>query len=293
MEKKRESFRKRIKEERIIVAPGVYDSFTAKLAEHVGFEALYVTGAGVAASLLGAPDIGLVTMTEQLEQTRRIASATDLPIICDADTGYGNALNVIRTVREFEKAGVCAIHLEDQLMPKKCGHLEGKKLVSTAEMVNKLKAALDTRTDGNFLIIARTDSRAILGLQDAIDRGLKYAETGADMIFIEAPESIDELARIGNSFRQVPLLVNRGGGGKTPPLSASNLQAMGYRVVIFPGDIQKAAGKAALKVLNTLKDRGNVDTLQDMMLSFDQRFQILGIEDFRKLELLYSEEGAE
>ena len=293
MEKKRESFRKRIKEERIIVAPGVYDSFTAKLAEHVGFEALYVTGAGVAASLLGAPDIGLVTMTEQLEQTRRIASATDLPIICDADTGYGNALNVIRTVREFEKAGVCAIHLEDQLMPKKCGHLEGKKLVSTAEMVNKLKAALDTRTDGNFLIIARTDSRAILGLQDAIDRGLKYAETGADMIFIEAPESIDELARIGNSFGQVPLLVNRGGGGKTPPLSASNLQAMGYRVVIFPGDIQKAAGKAALKVLNTLKDRGNVDTLQDMMLSFDQRFQILGIEDFRKLELLYSEEGAE
>jgi len=293
VEKKRESFRKRIKEERIIVAPGVYDSFTAKLAEHVGFEALYVTGAGVAASLLGAPDIGLVTMTEQLEQTRRIASATDLPIICDADTGYGNALNVIRTVREFEKAGVCAIHLEDQLMPKKCGHLEGKKLVSTAEMVNKLKAALDTRTDGNFLIIARTDSRAILGLQDAIDRGLKYAETGADMIFIEAPESIDELARIGNSFRQVPLLVNRGGGGKTPPLSASNLQAMGYRVVIFPGDIQKAAGKAALKVLNTLKDRGNVDTLQDMMLSFDQRFQILGIEDFRKLELLYSEEGAE
>jgi 2-methylisocitrate lyase-like PEP mutase family enzyme len=293
VEKKRESFRKRIKEERIIVAPGVYDSFTAKLAEHVGFEALYVTGAGVAASLLGAPDIGLVTMTEQLEQTRRIASATELPIICDADTGYGNALNVIRTVREFEKAGVCAIHLEDQLMPKKCGHLEGKKLVSTAEMVNKLKAALDTRTDGNFLIIARTDSRAILGLQDAIDRGLKYAETGADMIFIEAPESIDELARIGNSFRQVPLLVNRGGGGKTPPLSASNLQAMGYRVVIFPGDIQKAAGKAALKVLNTLKDRGNVDTLQDMMLSFDQRFQILGIEDFRKLELLYSEEGAE
>ena len=293
MEKKRKSFRERIEEERIIVAPGVYDSFTAKLAEHVGFEALYVTGAGVAASLLGAPDIGLVTMTEQLEQTRRIASATDLPIICDADTGYGNALNVIRTVREFEKAGVCAIHLEDQLMPKKCGHLEGKKLVSTAEMVNKLKAALDTRTDGNFLIIARTDSRAILGLQDAIDRGLKYAETGADMIFIEAPESIDELARIGNSFRQVPLLVNRGGGGKTPPLSASNLQAMGYRVVIFPGDIQKAAGKAALKVLNTLKDRGNVDTLQDMMLSFDQRFQILGIEDFRKLELLYSEEGAE
>jgi len=293
VEKKRESFRKRIKEERIIVAPGVYDSFTAKLAEHVGFEALYVTGAGVAASLLGAPDIGLVTMTEQLEQTRRIASATDLPIICDADTGYGNALNVIRTVREFEKAGVCAIHLEDQLMPKKCGHLEGKKLVSTAEMVNKLKAALDTRTDGNFLIIARTDSRAILGLQDAIDRGLKYAETGADMIFIEAPESIDELARIGNSFRQVPLLVNRGGGGKTPPLSASNLQAMGYRVVIFPGDIQKAAGKAALKVLNTLKDRGNVDTLQDMMLSFDQRFQILGIEDFRKLERLYSEEATE
>lgn len=292
MENTRKSFRKRIEKERIIIAPGVYDSFTAKLAEHVGFEAIYVTGAGVAASLLGVPDIGLVTMTEQVEQARRIVSAVDLPVICDADTGYGNALNVIRTVREFEKAGVCAIHLEDQVMPKRCGHLEGKKLVSAAEMVNKLKAALDTRTDSNFLIIARTDSRAVFGLQDAIDRGLMYAEAGADLIFIEAPESREELTKIGSSFGQVPLLVNRGGGGKTPPISASDLEAMGYRIVIFPGDVQKAAGKAALDVLNTLKGRGNVDTLQDKMMTFEQRFQVLGLEEFRRLELLYSEEIA-
>jgi len=288
VDKKRKDFRKRIQGKHIIIAPGVYDSFTAKLAEHVGFEALYVTGAGVAASLLGVPDIGLVTMTEQLEQARRIADATDLPVVSDADTGYGNPLNVLRTVKEFEKAGVCAIHLEDQVMPKKCGHLEGKKLIPVEEMVNKLKAALDARTDGDFLIIARTDARAEYGLQHAIERGQRFAEIGADMIFIEAPECVDELVSIGRSFTQVPLLVNRGGGGKTPALSAAELEAMGFRMVIFPGDAQKAAGKAVLKVLGTLKERGNVDTVQDMMMTFEQRSAVLGLAGFRELELLYA-----
>ncbi len=289
MDKRRKAFRKRIGENHIIVAPGVYDAFTAKLATHVGFEALYATGAGIAAGLLGVPDIGLVTMTEQLEQAGRIVNAADLPVVCDADTGYGNPLNVQRTVKEFERAGVCAIHLEDQVMPKRCGHLEGKKVSSTGEMVNKLKAALDARTDEDFLIIARTDARAEYGLQHAIDRGLKYAETGADMIFIEAPESLDELILIGKSFTRVPLLVNRGGGGKTPALSAAELENMGFRLVIFPGDTQKAAGKAVLNALSTLKERGNVDTVQDRMMTFQERFEILGLARFRELELLYAD----
>jgi 2-methylisocitrate lyase-like PEP mutase family enzyme len=289
MNEKRKAFRKRIEEKQIIIAPGIYDAFTAKLAEHVGFEALYITGAGIAAGLLGVPDIGLVTMTEQLEQARRIVGATDLPVICDADTGYGNPLNVLRTVKEFEKAGICAIHLEDQVMPKKCGHLDGKKVIPTEEMVNKLKAALDARVDSNFLIIARTDARAIYGIQDAIERGQRFAEIGVDMIFIEAPESVNELITIGKSLTLVPLLVNRGGGGKTPGLSAEELGALGFRIVIFPGDAQKAAGKAVLKVLGTLKERGNVDTVQDMMMTFEERFETLGLAHFRKLEQLYAE----
>lgn len=289
MNEKRKAFRKRIEEKQIIIAPGIYDAFTAKLAEHVGFEALYITGAGIAAGLLGVPDIGLVTMTEQLEQARRIVGATDLPVICDADTGYGNPLNVLRTVKEFEKAGICAIHLEDQVMPKKCGHLDGKKVIPTEEMVNKLKAALDARVDSNFLIIARTDARAIYGIQDAIERGQRFAEIGVDMIFIEAPESVNELITIGKSLTLVPLLVNRGGGGKTPGLSAEELGALGFRIVIFPGDAQKAAGKAVLKVLGALKERGNVDTVQDMMMTFEERFETLGLAHFRKLEQLYAE----
>ncbi len=289
MNEKRKAFRKRIEEKQIIIAPGIYDAFTAKLAEHVGFEALYITGAGIAAGLLGVPDIGLVTMTEQLEQARRIVGAIDLPVICDADTGYGNPLNVLRTVKEFEKAGICAIHLEDQVMPKKCGHLDGKKVIPTEEMVNKLKAALDARIDSNFLIIARTDARAIYGLQDAIERGQRFAEIGVDMIFIEAPESVDDLITIGKSLTHVPLLVNRGGGGKTPGLSAEELGALGFRVVIFPGDAQKSAGKAVLKVLGTLKERGNVDTVQDLMMTFEERFETLGLAHFRKLEQLYAE----
>ena len=289
MIEKRKAFRKRIEEKQIIIAPGIYDAFTAKLAEHVGFEALYITGAGIAAGLLGVPDIGLVTMTEQLEQARRIVGATDLPVICDADTGYGNPLNVLRTVKEFERAGIYAIHLEDQVMPKKCGHLDGKRVIPIEEMVNKLKAALDARIDSNFLIIARTDARAIYGLQDAIERGQRFAEVGADMIFIEAPESVDELVTIGKSLTRVPLLVNRGGGGKTPGLSAEELGALGFRIVIFPGDAQKAAGKAVLRVLGTLKERGNVDTVQEMMMSFEERFETLGLAHFRKLEQLYAE----
>jgi 2-methylisocitrate lyase-like PEP mutase family enzyme len=285
---KRRRFKERLQQGPIIIAPGCYDAFSAKLVEFAGFETGYMTGAGVSAGLAGMPDVGLLTMTEMVEQARRISDATGLPIISDADTGYGGPLNVRRTVEQFERAGVCAIHLEDQEIPKKCGHLEGKRVISAGRMVDRLKASLDARTDENFLIIARTDARATHGLDEALDRGRRYAETGADVIFIEAPESVEEVQEIGRRFKDVPLLMNRGGGGKTPALSAAELERMGFQIVIFPGDLQKAAGKAMIEILSILKETGNTESAQAMMMSFEERFEILGLSRFRELESLYS-----
>ena len=285
---KRRLFKERLQHGPIVIAPGCYDAFSVKLVEFVGFEAVYMTGAGVSAGLVGMPDVGLLTMTEMVEQARRISDATGLPIISDADTGYGGPLNVRRTVEQFERTGACAIHLEDQEIPKKCGHLEGKRVISAGRMVDRLKASLDARPDENFLIIARTDARATHGLDEALDRGRLYAETGADVIFIEAPESVDEVEEIGRRFKDVPLLMNRGGGGKTPALSAAELERMGFQIVIFPGDLQKAAGKAMIEILRILKETGNTDSAQAMMMSFEERFEILGLSRFRELESLYS-----
>jgi 2-methylisocitrate lyase-like PEP mutase family enzyme len=285
---KRRLFKERLQHGPIVIAPGCYDAFSVKLVEFVGFEAVYMTGAGVSAGLVGMPDVGLLTMTEMVEQARRISDATGLPIISDADTGYGGPLNVRRTVEQFERTGACAIHLEDQEIPKKCGHLEGKRVISAGRMVDRLKASLDARPDENFLIIARTDARATHGLDEALDRGRLYAETGADVIFIEAPESVDEVEEIGRRFKDVPLLMNRGGGGKTPALSAAELERMGFQIVIFPGDLQKAAGKAMIEILSILKETGNTDSAQAMMMSFEERFEILGLSRFRELESLYS-----
>jgi len=242
---KRRLFKKRLGQPGIVVAPGCYDAFSAKIADHIGFEALYMTGAGVSATLAGAPDVGLLTMTEMVEQALRITDVVALPLISDADTGYGGPLNVIRTIRQFERAGVCAIHIEDQQIPKKCGHLEGKRVVSTAEMVDRLKAAVDARTDPNFLIIARTDARAVLGMNEALDRARRYADAGADILFVEAPEGLAEVQRVGEELTGLrPLLLNRGGAEKTPPLSAAEAEQMGFKIIIFPGDAQKAAGQA-------------------------------------------------
>lgn len=285
---KRSRFRERLREERIVIAPGAFDAFSARLVEYVGFEALYMTGAGVSAALAGVPDIGLLTMTEMVEQARRISDVTNLPIISDADTGYGGPLNVRRTVQQSEKAGVCAIHIEDQEIPKKCGHLEGKRVISREQMSDRIKAALDARVDENFLIIARTDARATHGLDEALERGKRYASVGADIIFIEAPESLEELKEIVRSLKGIPLLINRGGGDKTPPLSAAQLDEMGFRVVIFPGDTQKAAGKAMVNILNILKETGNTFSGQGMMMSFEERFEILGLSRFKEIESSYS-----
>lgn len=192
--------RKLLEGPRILLAPGAYDALSAKLIQQAGFEAVYMTGAGVTISLLGESDVGLTTMTEMVDQARRIVAATDLPVIADADTGYGNALNVMRTVREFERAGLAAIHLEDQAAPKKCGHFEGKRLVSAEEMAGKIAAAVEARRDTDFVLIGRVDARAIHGIEEAIRRGQIYRKAGADVIFIEAPASSEELRLIGQSF---------------------------------------------------------------------------------------------
>lgn len=280
---KRGAFKKRIQENKIVIAPGAYDAFSAKLIEHMGFEVLYITGAGVSASLLGKPDVGLVTMTEQLTQARYIVNAVKIPVICDADTGYGNPINVMRTVIEFGNIGVAAIHLEDQQMPKKCGHLEGKRLVSKQDMVQKIRAAVEARESKDFVIIARTDARSVYGLREALERGHAYIEAGADVLFIEAPESIDELREISKTFSGTPLLLNRG-GKKTPPISVSEAEELGFRIIIFPGDLQRAAGKAILNTLQVLKDEGNTVSIQKNLLSFDERFELLGLNKYYELE---------
>ena len=272
-----------LRRDRILLGAGAYDGLSAKIIEQLDFDVVYMTGAGVAASVLGAPDIGLITMSEMVRQARNIVNSVNLPVISDADTGYGNPINVIRTVREFERAGVAGIHIEDQEHPKKCGHLEGKSVVSKEEMVQKIRAAVDARIDPDFVLIARTDSRAVHGLDDALDRGHAYIEAGADVIFIEAPLSVEELERIGKSFK-APVLVNRGGGKKTPWLSASELERMGFKIVIFPGVAQRAAAKGMVEALRVLKETGNDISVQDRMLSFEERFDLLGLPKYKQLE---------
>jgi carboxyvinyl-carboxyphosphonate phosphorylmutase len=238
----------------IVVAPGAYDGFSARLIEAAGFSAVYMTGAGTAASHLGQPDVGLATLTEMATHARHLATCVSLPLIADADTGYGNALNVVRTVREYERAGVAGLHIEDQVAPKKCGHIAGKQVIPTAEFCDKIRAAVEYRTDPDFVIIARTDARAVTGLEDAIERGNRYAEAGADVVFIEAPQTEDEIRRIAREVK-APLLANMVGGGKTPAVKISELERLGFKIVIFPAVCMAAAVPAMERALNLLKER--------------------------------------
>ncbi|MBC3840843.1 isocitrate lyase/PEP mutase family protein [Streptacidiphilus sp. 4-A2] len=220
----------------LITAPGVYDGLSASLVARTGFSAAYLTGAGVAVAGFGLPDIGLLTGTEMAERARIVAAALDgIPLIADADTGYGTALNVVRTVREYERAGVAAIQLEDQAFPKKCGHLPDKELVPAGEFAAKLAAALDARTDPDLLIVARTDARGPLGLAEAVSRANRYAREGADIVFVEAPQSVREIEQIAAEVRDVPLLINMVQGGLTPDTAPERLAGLGYRIAIHPG----------------------------------------------------------
>jgi 2-methylisocitrate lyase-like PEP mutase family enzyme len=271
---------------RLLLAPGAFDGLSARMVEEAGFEAVYLSGGAVARST-GVPDLGLMTMSEVIERASQVVSAVQIPVIADADTGYGNALNVVRTVREFERAGVAAIHIEDQVTPKRCGHLEGKEVIPLGEMENKLRAALEARSDPDFAIIGRTDSRAIHGLDDAIIRGQAFARLGVDAVFIEAAESEAELETIARSIREVPLMVNMFKGGKTPLLPASRLEKMGYRIAIFPSDTQRAAIYAMKETLAVLKRDGSTAAIDDRLTTFQERDRLVGLGEWENLEERY------
>jgi carboxyvinyl-carboxyphosphonate phosphorylmutase len=269
------------------LAPGAYDPLSARVIEEAGFEAVYVTGSGVSVGHLGLPDIGLATMTEVVDQVRRVAACVELPVIADADTGYGNALNVRRTVREYEAAGAAGLHLEDQEFPKRCGHLEGKRVIDAETMVGRIRAACEARRDPDFVVIARTDARAVLGLPEAIRRAEAYRAAGADVLFVEAPVGEEEVAAVARALAGALLLVNLGGGGKTPMLPAARLEALGYRLAIYPAELQKAAIRAMRDVAALLAREGTTVAARERMVSFEERFEIVGLSRFRALEARY------
>lgn len=266
---------------RTILAPGAYDALSAKIVEAAGFTAAYATGGGISRSM-GYPDVGLLTLTEVVDCLRSIVEAVSLPVIADADTGYGNALNVIRTVRLFESIGVAALHLEDQVTPKRCGHYEGKEVVSCQEMVQKLRAALDARRDSDLLLIARTDARAPLGLEEAIRRANAYAAAGADVVFVEAPRTREELAEIARRVT-APLLVNMFEGGKTPLVPLADLEAMGYRIVIIPSDLQRAAIRAMVEVAEAIRRDGDSRAVAHRLATFQEREALVRLDRVRAL----------
>jgi len=270
----------------ILVAPGAHNAFTAKIIERAGFKAVYMTGSGAAMDLLGLPDLGFLTMTEMVAHAGNIVQATSLPVIADADTGYGNALNVVRTVREYERAGVAGLHIEDQVAPKRCGHFPGKEVICREEMLGKIEAALEARRDKNLVIIARTDARAVLGLKEAVERGQAYAKAGADMVFVDAPESAEELRLVASSI-PAPVMANMSEGGKTPLLRAKELQEMGYKLVIYPRSAAGAAAKAIQELMAVLQRDGTTEKYLDRIISFEGRNRITGLADYQKLEKKY------
>jgi 2-methylisocitrate lyase-like PEP mutase family enzyme len=275
----------------IVLAAGVYDGLTASLAAEAGFEALYVSGASLAYTRLGRPDIGLVTMSEVADALSLIRDRVATPLIVDADTGYGNALNAQRTVRLLERAGANAIQLEDQTFPKRCGHLGDKRVIATAEMVGKIKAATDARASIETLIIARTDAAAVEGLEAAIARARAYHEAGADVLFVEAPRSEDELAAISRAFPDgPPLMANMVEGGRTPILGREKLRALGFSLVIFPGGIVRAIAKTARAFYETLARDGATDAFRDQMFDFDALNAMIGAPDMLALGRRYAGE---
>jgi carboxyvinyl-carboxyphosphonate phosphorylmutase len=271
-----------------ILAPGAYDALTARLIEQAGFPAVYMTGFGTSASLLGRPDVGLLTMSQMVDNARRIAQAVDVPVIADADTGYGNALNVIRTVQDYELAGVSAIHIEDQVMPKKCGHMDNKQVISTSEMAEKIRAATEARSSPDFLIIARTDARAIEGLDGALRRAHAYRDAGADLLFIEAPQTEDEVAEVARAFPGVPLLFNWAEGGKTPAMPLDQLKQLGYRIIIFPISGLLAAAKAVRAAMAEIRATGTPIRLVSDLMSFHEFNEMIGLAEVRRLEQRFS-----
>ena len=275
-------FRALLAQEGLLTAPGVYDGLSAKIAEAAGVAVLYVSGGAIARSM-GYPDIGLVTLTEMQKRLEEIRAVTALPLIVDADTGYGNALNVIRTIRAYARSGAAALHIEDQVEPKRCGHYEGKQVVGVTEMIQKIQAAVEACGDSGLVIIARTDARAVLGLDAAIERGNAYAEAGADMIFVEAPQSVEEIQRIALEVK-APLVINMFWGGKTPPVPAEQLAALGYRIMIVPSDLQRAAIRAMQRAAAEIRAHGHTAAMAEDMVSFAEREELIGLAEAQALQ---------
>lgn len=269
----------------LVQAPGVYDALSAKIVEARGFNSVYMTGYGTSAGQLGLPDLGFITMTEMVANAGRIADAVEIPLIADADTGYGNPINVIRTVREYEKAGVAAIHIEDQTWPKRCGHMAGKSVIDVNEMAGKIKAAVDARRNEDFLIIARTDAIATDGFDQAIERGHQFAEAGADIIFIEAPADREQVAKIPQLLTERPLLLNL--GPRTPNFSVEEITGFGYAVVIYPGVCLAAAITGCTEELNRIKETGKQRDFGDWIQSFMELNAFLRVPYYQELEQRY------
>lgn len=268
-----------------VVAPGAYDALSARLVEQAGFDVVYMTGFGTTASLIGRPDVGLLTGTEMVDNARRIVSAVDVPVIADADTGYGNAINVVRTVRSYEQAGVAGLHIEDQVMPKKCGHLSGKAVIPVDEMAGKIRAAAAARSDPDLVLIARTDAAAVEGLDAAISRARAYADAGADVLFVEAPTSEDDIARVAAELRGVaPLVFNWAEGGRTPPLPLRRIAELGFALVLFPIGTLLAATAGIRALLGTLAADGTPAAALPGLPTFDGFTDLIGLPEVGELE---------
>lgn len=272
----------------LLVAPGVFDGLSARLAARAGAEAVYASG-GAIARAAGFPDLGLLGVGEVLDRLARITEAVSVPVIADADTGYGNALNVRRTVRAFERAGVAALHLEDQEAPKRCGHYEGKRLIPAAEMLGKLRSALEARSDPDLVIIARTDAIAVEGFDAALARAEAYAAAGADVLFVEAPESEAQIEAIAERLPG-PKLINVFRGGKTPLLPGARLAELGYRIAILPSDLQRAAIRAMEETLVAIRRDGNAAAVDDRLATFAERDEIVGLGEYQALDERYGSE---
>ncbi len=286
--KKTTQLRQLLASKELLVAPGAYDMLSAKIIEASGFKAVYMTGYGQSASVLGQPDVGLLTMTEMARRAADMAEAVDVPILADGDTGYGNPLNVIRTVREYEKAGVCAIQLEDQVFPKKCGHMLGRKIIPAEEMVQKIKAACDTRRDDDFVIIARTDARTNHGLEAALERAAMYKEAGADLLFVESPESVEEMKAINKAFPESFTLANMLEGGRTPMPTVPEMEEMGYNIAIYCTGPVYAAAKAVRSYMETLKHDGTTKGIWENLLTFEEFNGFIGLPSYCEKENKYA-----
>ncbi len=271
-----------------LVIPGVYDAIGAKIAQKVGFEAMFQTGYGTSATLFGMPDYGFIGSTETVENARRICRAASVPVIVDSDTGYGNALSVWKLVNELQAAGAAGIFLEDQRWPKRCGHMTGKEVIEKEEYAEKLQAAIDAKKSKDFIIVARTDARATRGLDEAIERARYYKKIGADAVFVEAPKSIDEMKKIGKSIN-APLVANMIEGGATPISSAKELHKMGFKIILYPLSVLYANTFASLQILKELRKSGTTRKLKKNVVSFDEFNEIVELPKFRKLELRYKQ----